>query len=132
MLVIAEPELLPDGSMRDHGEQVFSSPTVDRVSREALCYKVLIHLHNLEDFDAAAAPHHPFAPSSDYSGLGGLPHSDSDKSGLRRHFFPTASGLVDGATSRPGHSESSNPKSCSCSDVWRLPSLSDEVRLSGD
>lgn len=78
-----------------------------------------------------AAPYHPFAPSSDDSRLGGMLPSDSDDSGPRHHFFPTASGLVDGVAPRPGCSEGSGPKSCHCSNIWHLPSLSDEVRLLG-
>lgn len=70
-LVFAEPEMLPYESMQDHGSQVFSSPTANRVSREALCYNVIIHIHSVEGFTAVADPHLTFAPSSDNFGLGG-------------------------------------------------------------
>lgn len=101
MLVIAKPELLPDSSLRDQGSQVFSPPSAGRISQEALCYKVIIHIHSVEDFSAATERHLPFDPSSDDSGRGGLPDSDSDESGPRRHSFATFSGLVDGITPSP-------------------------------
>lgn len=79
----------------------FSPAIADRASREALCYNMIIHIHSVEDFAAAADPHLPFTPSSDDSGLGGLPYPGFNKSSPHRHFFATTFGMVDGAA--PSH-----------------------------
>lgn len=85
MVAIAEPDLLPDDSILDHGEQVFSKPSSSRESREALCYNVIIHIHVVEDLSSVTGQVLPFAPSSDDSGFGRLPESDYGESGPRHH-----------------------------------------------
>lgn len=91
-LIIAEPELEPEGSLLDQASQVFSPPVQDRVARGALAYTVIVHLHSVVDFSMAVDSFRSFAPSSDDSGFGGLPDSDSGDSNPHRHVFPTNSG----------------------------------------
>lgn len=77
-VVIAEPDLLPDGSVLDHGAQVFLKLSGTRDLREALSYNVIIHIHFVDDFSSLAVKVPHFAPSSDDSGFGGLPELDPD------------------------------------------------------
>lgn len=83
------------------------SPITDRVSQEALCYNVIIHIHGVDDFAVAAESRLSFAPSSDDSGLGGsrkrtrrVRPSPSrflyDLRSDRRHYPPPPSGREDG------------------------------------
>lgn len=122
-LIIAEPELLPDGSLLDHANQVFSPPIQDRAVREALVYTVIVHIHSVVDFLSETESYLPFAPSSDDSGHGGLPDSNSIGSSPRWHVFSTNSGQLDGVLplggGRCGGAQAGS---------WRLPPLSGLVR----
>lgn len=104
-VVLADPDLLPDGSILEHGKQVFEKSSACRELREALGYNVMVHIHNVEDFSSLAEQVLPFAPSSNDSDFGGLPHDDSDGSGPRRHFFHTKPGVVDGSGQPVGGQE---------------------------
>lgn len=122
-LVIAEPELLEDGSLLDHGVQVFSPPAISREVREALSYKVFIHIHAVEDFSSIADPYVLFPPSSDDSGFGDLPKSNSDDSDPRSHFFPTTSGQVDGVHLLVGDRHEGGSRPGSSQAAWKLPAM---------
>lgn len=53
-VVLAEPELMPDGSIPEHGKQFFEKPSGSRELQEALHYNVIIHIHDVEDFTSLA------------------------------------------------------------------------------
>lgn len=108
-MLIAEPDLRSDGSIIDHGEQVFSKPSRSTESRKALRYNIIIHIHAVEDFSSASRQILPFAPSSDNSSFGGLPDTDSGDSGPRRHSFNTRFGMIDGSFRLTGAREEEVP-----------------------
>lgn len=131
-VIITEPELLPDGSLVDHGSHVFSKPSNTRSSREALSYNVLIHIHSVVDFASSANPPVPFAPSRDDSCLGGLPSDDPDHCSPRRHDFRTISGVADGSDQAGGLHEGNCSGRAGCGRVhhWKLPPMCSEVKQS--
>lgn len=57
MVIITDPEVLPDGLIIDPGAQQFSKPDGSRETVNALSYNVLIHLHAVENFSVAFEPH---------------------------------------------------------------------------
>uniref|UniRef100_A0A0E0K1V0 Amine oxidase n=1 Tax=Oryza punctata TaxID=4537 RepID=A0A0E0K1V0_ORYPU len=87
----SDPSAIPKEKVlrivEDGGPFVFPQGTGERY----LDYLVFIHLTAVEDNSAPPEPYLPFAPSSDDSGHGGLPRSDSgsDEGPPRRRFFNT-------------------------------------------
>lgn len=129
LVVVAEPNVLPDGSVLDHGAQVFRQPSSPRKPREALSYNVVIHIHSVEDFTSLVVKDLHFAPSSDDSSFGGLPEADSENGSPRQHVFHVSAGIVDGSGFAKGREDTmgmqTEPRE-GRSRTWRLPPMSED------
>lgn len=128
MVVIVEPDLLPDGSVLDHGVQVFQKQSDSRELQEALAYEVIIHIHSIDDFSFAAIKDKRFAPSSDDSGFGGLPEDEFDDRSPRRHFFQIQAGKVDGSSLAGGRDDATGGlvgSGWGSVRSWKLPHMSE-------